>query len=308
MWSSGRVTFRSFVLVVLACLGCKTPATAPDAGPAKSDGPTRPDDEVKPVYTAEYSSQPLARKFCHVVNGLIQERRLACCGDSSPGVMESECARMLSQAVTDKVVTIDEAALTSCETALTQSLEGCDWPGPSVELPEGCLELVIGTLAEKARCRSSLECSKGLRCVGVGPTDRGRCAPPSPEGTLCAISVDALASAARQRLDDAHPECAGICGRRRCENSLDAGVACTTNLECGANRHCAGAAGCATGPWAQEGQPCVQGACGVGLRCLVGTCRKPAPKGAACKNDGECLGGCLRDGGQGRCGPRCDTR
>lgn len=289
---------RVIALVLLACAGCKKSPAVIDAGAPK-------EDEVRPVYSMQFVAHPLATRLCGVLHALPEKRREACCGEKAgSGIVERECVRMLSQAITEKAVTVAESAVASCEAAFTSALEGCDWPG-SIETPEACVEIIEGTLAEKARCRSSLECRKGLRCIGVGPTDPGRCAPPSPANTLCAISVDALAGASLQRLDHQHPECDGICGRRQCEVSLNAGVACTNNLECGAGRHCAGATGCVPGVWAKDGEACVQGSCAVGLRCLDAKCRAPAEvKGTACKVDQECVGGCV----DGKCGPKCASR
>ena len=295
-----QIDRRFFALVLLAVTGCKK------AAPAIVDAGMPKEDETRPVYGSTFVAHPMATRLCGVLHALPEKRREACCGEApGSGAVERECVRMLSQALTDKSATLEETAVSACESALTRTLDGCDWPGPAgFEVPEACVEIIGGTLAPRARCRSSLECRSGLRCVGLGPTDPGRCAPPSPQNTLCAISVDALAGATLQRLDETHPECAGTCGRRQCENALDAGTACTNNLECGVGRHCGASRGCVAGARGAAGDSCVQGACGVGLRCLEGSCRLPAPKGSACKTDQECVGGCVA----GKCGPRCGVR
>lgn len=265
-----------WALVALLVVGCKKPEVAvPDAG-ALSTG-----DEVRPVYPMDAKATPSAERLCRALYSVRAERRQACCHEGAgPDVMQLECVRMLSAAVADHAVTLDEAALAECERAVAVAHEGCRWAGGArFEAPEACTQLVTGTLAAGAKCRSSVECVRGLRCVGVGPTDPGKCAAPSPDDTLCAVAVDALAAAAFQRLDDAHPECAGACGRRRCGPALDAGVACSNTLECGAGRHCAGT--CVAGAYARAGEACVQGACAAGLQCVEGKCAE-LPKTSPC--------------------------
>lgn len=286
---------RRWAVVVMLVVGCKKAPAVPDAGaPA-------PRDEVAPVYPMQVAEQPLAVRFCKAMHAVPADRRSTCCqAPKASDVVERECVRMLSAALGDQSVTLAEPALAACEAAIAAAHEGCDWAGGAgFEAPEACATVLAGTLADGARCRSSVECGAGRRCVGVGPTDPGKCAPPSIDHTLCAISVDALAAVTFQRLDDAHPECAGMCGRRKCEPVVDAGAPCTTNVVCGAGRHCAGT--CVAGPYARDGEACVQGACAPGLRCLGGKCRVPAFTGAACTHDAECRGACL----DGNCAPKC---
>ena len=182
--------------------------------------------------------------------------------------------------------------------------QGCGWMGPDdSQVAEPCRELFTGTLDAGRSCRSALECLAGLHCRGSGPTDMGHCDAPSPNGSLCAVSVDALGSFTAQRLDDVHPECSGARERRLCVNPLEAGASCVSSLQCGAGNHCGGDAGCASGSHAQKGESCLTGTCAEGNSCLNGRCASSRKTGEKCRFDAECVGACAKDGGV--CAPRC---
>jgi hypothetical protein len=183
---------------------------------------------------------PLAARLCDVLHALPAKRRAACCGGPAGFHPASECARTLSFALRSGAVTLASADVDSCVEAAERSLQGCDWvTSLSPPPPAACEGILKGTLPEGAACRSSLECSEGLRCVGVGPTDMGRCAPPRHRGA-CGLSVDTLAAHTRQtRFDLAHPECVGHCATRACADDTPLGGACRSHVECGRGRHCA---------------------------------------------------------------------
>jgi hypothetical protein len=217
---------------------------------------------------------------------------------------------MLSAAIASGAVKLEASDVDACVQAMEQTHQGCDWVGPEAPpTPAACLGIMRGTLAAGAPCRSSLECAEGLRCHGIGPTDPGVCGAPASPGQPCAFSVDPLATYTRQdTLDVAHPECQGHCNKRQCTAPVVIGGECVFEAQCGPGRHCA-ARTCAEGELAGQGGPCVTGGCQEGMRCLKGVCVALKPAGAACEQDSECRGGCVRsDGGKGStCGPRCDA-
>jgi len=264
---------------------------------------------VQPVYPiTNEPPDPLASKLCEALHGVPQNRKATCCGYSPGFSMVPECTRTLSYALGEKAVTIDPAAVDQCVAALEKAHEGCAWVGPSgVSLPEVCDGLVKGTLDEGKKCRSSLECVDGLRCVGVGPTDAGVCRKPSPSGYPCGIAVDTLAALARQDSFEAkHPECTAYCAQRRCQDPVPVGKACTSSLECGLGQGCFEGK-CAERGVAREGEACAKATCAKDLRCIQGKCAQPKDEGAACTLDIECRGGCLKgDAGKGgTCGMKC---
>jgi hypothetical protein len=306
--------YLAAVLSLALWSGCKCGqgSGAPDAGPAiSSEQKSSDDDEVRPVYpTRGGEPSPLAQRLCEAILEIPAKRRASCC-EGSPGMLlTGECVRMLSAAFASGAVKLEASAVDACAQAMQQAHQGCEWIGPQAPpIPAACLGIMRGTLTVGAKCRSSLECSEGHNCQGVGPTDPGVCRPPRTAGEICAISVDPLATYTRQdTLEETHPECQGHCSRRLCADPVALGGACTFEAECAPGLHCA-AGKCAEGALAALGQACVNGGCANGARCIQGACAPPKPAGAACEFDGECLGGCIKPGGgrAGTCGPRCDA-
>jgi hypothetical protein len=313
--TSRRELYLAALLALAWVSGCKCGqgGGVPDAGvsTAAVEQEARAEDEVRPVYpTRAVTPAPLAERLCAALHQVPAKRRAECCGGSPLLLVEGECVRTLSAALSSKAVTLEPSAVDACAQAMEQAHAGCEWVGPvAPAVPAACLGLIQGTLAAGAKCRSSLECTEGLRCIGVGPTDTGVCGAPLVAGQPCAFSVDSLATYTRQdALDEQHPECQGHCFKRRCADNVAMGGECVLSAQCGPGRHCAGNQ-CAEGAASQLGQPCVSGGCEQGARCIQSTCVMPKPTGTACENDGECLGGCVRpDGGRkGTCGPRCDA-
>jgi hypothetical protein len=288
------------VLLATAC----TKSEAPDAGaaPPKARGGA---GDVTAVYSGNVAPHPLAQRFCRAVHGHRNERRTACCGGAlSESLAERECIKALSQSLSTHAVRIDEHRLAECEAETKAAFDGCDWPGPNDDQPLfACATLLEGTVEGGAACRSSLECKKGLRCAGGGPTDLGKCDVPGKPPTLCTVSVDPLAAYTSQRLDELHPECEGICDHRRCAAALEPNKPCFTSLQCSAGKHCALDAGCIDGAMAHEGETCTPGNCADDLRCIGGVCAHAHTRGEHCTFDSECVGGCQHDGGM--CAPRC---
>lgn len=294
---------RTLSFAALLLLACTKAAAPPDAG---EPAPKRKgDQDVQPVYAPTAKAEPLAVRTCRALHGVRAERRTACCGGPlMPNLPESECVKTLSQSLQTGAVRVPEEQLKACEAATQRAYEGCEWPGPDdTQPPAACTTVIDGTLDAGASCRSSLECQSGLHCAGAGPTDFGRCGPPSKATSLCALAVDPLGAFTAQRLDDLHPECAGACDHHRCVDALGAGAACVSSLQCGPGRHCAAEKGCAEGAFAKQGESCLTGGCEGELRCIGGRCAAARTRGEHCEFDSECIGGCIRDGGV--CAPKC---
>ena len=310
---------RVLLVAVLCATACSKkpapppPAAAPPAGAAASDPATVPaadllagNEEVKPAYETG-PALPLAQKLCAALYELPDTRRAQCCSGKPRSGFGSECVRVLSAALRAGGVALDEGAVDRCIAAQGHAFEGCAWVGQwQPALPAECEGLLRGKLGQGAVCRSSLECAEGQNCLGVGPTDPGRCGPPRSDGQACATSVDPLAVYARQGEDPRHhPECAGYCGHRKCEPLARADEKCSIARQCANGLHCDGQK-CVSGAFAAAGEKCVGGSCARGLRCVENRCAEPKADGATCKNDYECRGGCAPD--KHVCGMRCDVR
>src|SRR5262249_16668501 len=154
----------------------------------------------------------------------------------------SECVRMVSAALQSKAITLDPAAVDRCTTDFDRALQGCAWIGLwPPQAPKSCLHLLEGTLDKGAKCRSALECKKGLRSAGAGAggVKPGRCAEPAPNGLPCGGRIDPLADYAVQlEAEIDHPVCAGFCDRTNCASAVEEGGACQNNFQCGRGRHC----------------------------------------------------------------------
>jgi hypothetical protein len=284
------------------------PSLMLDAGP---DADT--EEDVRPVYPADEHApvDPIAARFCGVLNETGEARRSSCCNDKPGIVITKECVRMLSTSLRDKAVTLAAADVDRCDTALKKTLEGCDWVGPfPPELPSECLGLVHGTLPAGKVCRSSLECAADQRCHGAGPTTRGKCGPAKPDGAICGSSVDTLATYTRQTSTDAlHLECKGYCNRHECATALAAGAACMTSLQCGSGKQCIKRK-CATAAPNKLGESCPGQVCEPPSQCISGKCIAKKEKGEACTQDFECRAGCVRGDGstKGTCAMKCGVR
>lgn len=302
----------------LGLLGGGCTCSGPDAPVASGIEPPPvvaappPVDEARPVYPIDAGPpDPLATRFCEAVRALPERRRAECCASVRTGAAPvEECVRTLSYALAQRALTLDPARLDACEAAMKEATEGCDWVTPwATTIPLVCQEIFKGTIAEKAPCRSSLECAGALRCEGLSATNLGACGPPREARVQCGSGVDTLAASTRQdHLDREHPECAGHCVHRVCDDAIALGVACQSDSQCGKN-HCV-AGKCADAPLPALGAACVAGACAAGAGCVNGVCVAPKAEGAACGSSAECRGECMtEDGGAaGTCAKRCPPR
>jgi hypothetical protein len=286
-----------------------SPSAAP-SGNAATGAPEAKDDSVRSVYPLDAGPpDPLVVRLCEALHDLPEKRRAACCDKSPSIVFTSECTRTLTGALRSNALTLDPGAVDRCAAAMDKVHEGCEWVGPlPPEPPPECEGILRGTLAAGARCRSSLECTLGLRCQGSGPTSPGVCRPPHKDGESCGASVDALASFTKQTHFDAlHPECTGYCDHLRCAPLVAMGGACHFGAQC-ADAGCA-AGKCAPHVLAKAGEACPTDECEDGARCLKGSCVAKKPSGSVCTTDFECMGACIKgDAGTRTCGRRCDVR
>ena len=289
----------------LACTKKQAPAQPPRDAPPTATDAIPGDDELKPVYSGfDGQPLPLAQKLCAALYELPADRWATCCKSGKPTLVTPLCSSTVSAALRSKGVTLDEGAVDRCAAAQAKAHEGCSWVGPAVNaLPPECRELLKGLRKAGEVCRSSLECGDGQRCLGVGPMDPGRCAPPRADGQACRQSVDPLAAYSRESADEDahHPECAGWCGHYKCMPRVALGAKCTLAQECAAGQHCDDQK-CVEGAAAKVGEQCLTD-CLTGARCVAGRCKEIKPDGASCTADDECRGGCLA--ATHACGMRC---
>ena len=262
------------------------------------------DEPVRPVYPAEVGEvPPIVERLCDVLHGLPKRRKSECCQRQPGVILTSECVRNLSGALADGAVVLSDANVDACENAMKSAHEGCDWVGPHPPgVPEACLGLLRGARKANDVCRSSLECQHGLRCLGSGPTERGRCGKPASNGLLCNTAVDTLAVYVRQDdFERRHPACAdGFCDRNRCAEKIRVGGACKANNQCLLGRCAEGR--CIDEPTADVGEPCLGGDCIEGTRCVEGKCAESKPLGSDCTSSAECKAACVEN----KCNLGCD--
>jgi hypothetical protein len=290
-------------------------APLPMAATASTDSPGS--DGIHPLYPLDAGPpDPLAQRFCDAIYTLPAQRTAECCdgapagdGGSAPKpspiavAFGGQCVRVLTSALSSHAVDLAPTDVDACAAAIAKATVGCDWVTLTltVPIPPACEGILAGQLAEKAPCRSSLECAAGLRCQGLSAIDVGTCGPPRPPGQECNLAIDSFATLTRQDHNaSAHPECDGYCSGKRCTAALPEGGACKLDAPCGKNR-CEGGK-CTATPLPGPGEACTA-QCAYGLRCLGGKCAAPKAEGEACQTGAECRGACapatLADGGAG---------
>ena len=191
MKASRRLLLLGLLLPLGACKKAPAPSSlesaasmlgAPSAA-AAAPMASSAENSLRPVYDAKLAPDPLAQALCTALYTRPAVRRAECAGSKNPGFLVTpECTRTLTAALAGKAVRLEAAAVERCTIAMEEALQPCDWakvPFGS-PLPAACDGILSGSLALGATCRSSLECSAGLQCFGVGPMDPGRCTKPAP--------------------------------------------------------------------------------------------------------------------------------
>lgn len=315
---SASILLSTGSIAIIACSGGSSGGAPSSSAAMIASSSAKPsasafgsDDKPKSVYPVDKAvpPNPLAEKLCAAVHG--PERLAASCCKSpaadKPIGLEGECVRTLSMSLAAGATSVDEAEITKCKEAVESAYTGCDWVGTlGYTLPKACEHLVHGAVKPGDACRSSLECPNGQRCLGGGPLDVGKCGSPRPDGAACDLANDVLASYARQdHLEVDHPECTGVCGRRRCAPLAHKGETCSFETQCEEGSRCVGGT-CKEGGFPAAGQAC-ESRCAGDARCLKGKCVAPKAKGESCASDLECKGACNRESGAetGECGMRC---
>ena len=293
-----RRSWISFALMLSAGIACKetpkTPAAPRDAGNPGENSDVEEDDEIRPVYPDKPKEIPPAvTKLCKALHELPRVRRAECC-KGTPGILlTAECERNLAGAIEVGGVKLLEEKIEGCAKAIAAQHEGCDWVGPTpLPTPRECFGLVAGLVKPGARCRSTLECPDTMRCLGSGPTDRGRCGPSAPPGFACNTGVDPLVTYLRQTdVDKKRPACDGFCDRQRCRKAVPAGEKCISSVMCESGHRCKEGI-CTKGEKSALGEPCIGGDCPEGLRCSQKICKKPGKPGDPCEVNTDCVSVC----------------
>jgi hypothetical protein len=332
----GRWACPSALLAIAVLLtGCpKKNVTAEgeggvDAGAADGAVGTNVDgggggDDVEPVYDTKGPPVEIAVKLCTGLHEMPEKKRAACCSTTPGIVMQPECVRNLSAALRANAIELTQADVDSCLAAFDKTLDGCDWVGPFPPgPPPACMTILKGKIGAGAKCRSTLECKDGMRCIGVGPTTAGKCSAAKNTGESCGHTTDTLATFVRQNdVDIHHPECKEKCFKHKCSPPIADGGECQSSVDCDKGLQCIPVPGTGgpgkgmpkkkCGPRAnpKENEACPGGVCDGDLQCINNKCTARKPAGETCSADHECRGGCLKgDGGAtGKCGMRCDLR
>ncbi len=224
------------------------------------------------------------REFCFDAFGADIERLKGVCSAEDLSFtqgMERGAAKLCSTDVAAALsrgrATFDPDAARSCvemlrSKAMVQSSETDTFFAHSP-----CDRVLLGTQAEGAACRFSVECREGLACVGYRSGVDGVCKKPPGAGEACSEQAyGTILNASAVALH--HPPCArgAWCDRTTCRPRTPAGKTCTRS-----------------------------DACDEGLVCTVGKCAVAAPKGGACSTSQDCSFGlwCDRRGGAsaGKC-------
>lgn len=307
------MTLWRSVLVLVCTIGlvaaCKTKAEKP-AGPRDGGNPgensaVEEAADIRPVYPNKPKEiSPAVTKLCKALHETPRKRRAECCKTTPGIILTSECERNLAGAIEVGGVKLNEDKIDPCVAAIEKQHAGCDWVAPSAQpTPPECQDLVTGLLAAKDKCRSSLECPAGMRCLGSGPTDVGRCGPPSPPRSFCNTAVDPLVTYLRQtKVEKTRPACKGFCDRNRCVAHVAAGGECRSNVMCEPGHRCREGK-CVAGETAAAGEPCIGGDCAEGLRCSQKICKKPGKPGDTCEVNTDCLSVCE----DGKCKTSCQV-
>jgi hypothetical protein len=280
---------RAFVLAacLLAAAACRESPPEPSAPDASA--PVAP--ASAPAFASGSSSSAAAvpagdageadggrgaeRAFCHDAFSADQARMKEKCSAADFGLTQTVsraagnlCVSDLASGLARSRATFDVEAARACVAMLTQKQLASTVEGDTIFLHPPCDRVVVGSQAEGAACRFSIECKDGLACVGYKIGADGTCTKPpkateactlQPFGTIITESAAALH----------HPACApsAYCDGTTCQPRVASGKACGTS-----------------------------NACPVGLSCVMGKCGARGAAGAACGASSDCVFGLYCDG------------
>jgi hypothetical protein len=243
---------------------------------------------------APASAEPIAVRWCEVVQRLPGRRAAECCQSVPSDLGFDACVSTASAALRAGSIRIDVAALDDCASAMATALSGCAWVGSRQPPPPAvCSRVAQGLVGLGGSCASSLACAAPLHCNPTGKpgSELGHCSQALPSGERCTDLHDLLAGFTRSDR--------GLAERARCETGF-----CSPS-----SQRCE--------PAPIEGAPCraaVQ--CASGQRCQAGACRdgdgarRGNRPGEACASDFDCeQGGCVAVGSEGQrvCGMSCPS-
>ncbi|MBL8951743.1 MAG: hypothetical protein JNK82_13255 [Myxococcaceae bacterium] len=215
-------TLTLIAVVVLA--GCKEKAAEPPPAPGSTGKrPLALDEKARQPsrFPIARGLSPAVMALCDALHQLPAERRGACCNTPTQRHGNDECLRLISLAIERQAVDVRHAA--RCVVERTAQFEGCGWVGPEdVPLPAGCVGLLEGQLKEGQQCGSVLECSTGLRCVGLSASSPGRCETADGDAGVCQPVTDPLGRAVRHTCEVQPRKAAG----EPCEKDDECIAAC----------------------------------------------------------------------------------
>jgi hypothetical protein len=222
VWLLSSRTLNGLLVAIGLGWGAQRAFSAPPlaAAPRTTAGESTPGLRAGSVLASVYPHDPprsaAASRLCELFQRLPRSRRAECEGRASGLTLERECTRVLSGALASGALELDQSAAERCEAEQRERYQTCGFVAePSLTPLPSCAALWRGKLAVGERCRSALECQRGLTCSGVGPLDPGVCAQPKPSGAGCGRALDVLAAYVPHSEAD-HPECAGSCVSGRC--------------------------------------------------------------------------------------------
>jgi hypothetical protein len=262
----------ALVIVVVACRRAPEElVVAREAGGPASSAPQGGGDAAPPASAApDGGARSALHDFCADAFGADAEHLRNVCSSADLSVSQAVaraagnlCTADVTSALSRGRATFDADAAHRCVEMLRVK--------PMMRAAEAdtffshapCDRVLVGTQAEGAACRFSVECQDGLACTGYRPGVDGACKKPPRAGEACigqafATILNPTAAALH------HPACerGAWCDATTCRARTPAGKVCTTS-----------------------------DACAEGLACTRGRCGTPAHAGGACDKNEDCAFG-----------------
>ena len=203
--------------------------------------------------------------------------------------MKPECVGLMSSALAEGRISIDQNTLAACSKAVAALLASATTFDAvmAIEQPPECVGVVVGKQVAGQPCRQPFECVNGASCVGYSDAAQGTCAVPTL-GQACGTGSGTSTTFHFGH----HPECAkgSYCGSDKCEAVLPAGAKCFSDDACADGLFCV-AGTCAASKGAAGGACYGTAQCQTGLYCAAKICATRKKTGEACAA-GECEGRC----------------